>query len=52
LNDMLTKYMADNVGKGYDETKLSMDRDFFMSAKEAQGFGIIDKVIIKWSEVE
>lgn len=51
LNDILTQYMADNVGKGFDETKLAMDRDNFMSPQEALSFGLIDKVIKHWSEV-
>jgi len=52
LNDILTQYMADNVGKGFDETKNAMDRDKFMSPVEALEFGLIDKVITRWSEVE
>jgi len=52
LNELLTKYMADNVGKEFEETKLAMDRDNFMSATEAQTFGLIDKVIAKWNEIE
>lgn len=51
LNDMLTKYMADNVGKSFEETQKAMDRDYFMSASEALEFGIIDKVISRWDEV-
>lgn len=52
LNDMLTQYMADNVGKTFDETMKAMDRDYFMSATEAFEFGLIDKVISKWDEVK
>lgn len=52
LNDILTQYMADNVGKKFDETKIAMDRDNFMSPQEALQFGLIDKVITRWSEVE
>ncbi len=52
LNDILTQYMADNVGKKFDETKTAMDRDNFMSPQEALEFGLIDKVITRWSEVE
>lgn len=52
LNDILTQYMANNVGKSFDETKAAMDRDNFMSPQEALEFGLIDKVITRWSEVE
>jgi len=51
LNDILTQYMADNVGKDFDETKIAMDRDKFMSPTEALEFGLIDKVIAHWNEV-
>lgn len=52
LNDILTQYMANNVGKKFEETKIAMDRDNFMSPQEALEFGIIDKVITRWNEVE
>jgi len=52
LNDILTQYMANNVGKSFDEAKAAMDRDNFMSPQEALEFGLIDKVITRWSEVE
>jgi len=51
LNNMLTQYMADNVGKSFDDTKTAMDRDFFMSSAEAVDFGLVDRVIKKWDEV-
>ncbi len=52
LNDILTKYMANNVGRDFDSTKVAMDRDNFMSPDEALEFGLIDKVISRWNEIE
>ena len=52
LNNLLIEYMAKNVGKSIEETKVDMDRDYFMSSKEAVKYGIIDKVISKWNEVK
>lgn len=52
LNEMLTKYMAENVGKDYDTVLQDMDRDKFMSADEALEYGLVDKVISRWNEVK
>jgi ATP-dependent Clp protease protease subunit len=52
LNDLLTQYMADNVGKTFEETQKDMERDYFMSGAEALEYGIIDKVINRWDEVQ
>lgn len=52
LNDLLTEYMADNVGKDFETVKADMNRDNFMSGKEAVEYGLIDKVISRWDEVK
>ncbi len=41
LNDIYVKH----TGKKLSEIEKSMDRDNFMSAQEAQKFGLIDKVV-------
>ena len=43
LNDILAKNTGQRVSKVTKDT----DRDFFMSAKEAQEYGLIDKVLEK-----
>ena len=50
LNDMLTKYMSENVGKKLADVKTAMDRDNFMSPTEAIEFGIIDKIVSSWKD--
>ena len=45
LKQVLTEMMAKNTGKSIKEVEKAMDRDHWMSAEEAQKFGIIDKVI-------
>ena len=50
LNDMLTKYMSENVGKKLADVKIAMDRDNFMSPSEAIEFGIIDKIVSSWKD--
>jgi len=43
LNDILAK----NTGQRVNKVTKDTDRDFFMSAKEAQEYGLIDKVLEK-----
>ena len=50
LNDMLTKYMSENVGKKLADVKIAMDRDNFMSPPEAIEFGMIDKIVSSWKD--
>lgn len=45
LKQVLTEMMAKNTGKSVKEVEKAMDRDHWMSAEEAQKFGIIDEVI-------
>ena len=39
--------LADNTGKSIEEIERDCERDYFMSADEAQEYGLIDKVIVK-----
>ncbi len=43
--DRLNKILAKNTGKKLSQIEKDVDRDFFMSAQEAQKYGIVDKVI-------
>lgn len=45
LKQVLAEMMAKNTGKSVKEVEKAMDRDHWMSAEEAQKFGIIDEVI-------
>lgn len=40
----LCTVLATNTGKSYDEILKDMDRDFWMSADEAQTYGLVDKI--------
>lgn len=40
----LCSVLSTNTGKPYDEVLKDMDRDFWMSANEAQTYGLVDKV--------
>lgn len=46
LNDIYVQH----TGKDYDTIERTLDRDHFMTADEAQAFGLVDKVEAKRSE--
>lgn len=45
IKEMLTRILADNVGKDYEKVRADCERDYFMSAAEAKEYGIIDSII-------
>jgi ATP-dependent Clp protease protease subunit len=48
MNEVYVKH----TGKGYDAIEKALDRDNFMSAEEAQNFGLIDRVLAKRDDIE
>jgi ATP-dependent Clp protease protease subunit len=42
----LSGYLAYHTGQSYEKINEDTDRDFFMSAKEAKDYGIIDGIIV------
>ncbi len=47
IKNRLNKILADNTGKSVEEVERDCERDHFMTAEEAQAYGLIDKVIYK-----
>jgi len=47
MKEKLNKMLADNTGKPFEVVAADCERDNFMSAEEAQAYGLIDKVISK-----
>jgi ATP-dependent Clp protease protease subunit len=47
LKELLIDEMTKNTGQKRDKVKADMERDFWMSAKEAKKYGIIDEVLEK-----
>lgn len=43
--DKLNKILSENTGQSLETVTEDTDRDHFMSAEEARGYGIVDKVI-------
>ncbi|MBR5343101.1 MAG: ATP-dependent Clp endopeptidase proteolytic subunit ClpP [Oscillospiraceae bacterium] len=47
IKKRLNQILADNTGKSVEEVERDCERDHFMTAEEAQAYGLIDKVIYK-----
>lgn len=45
LKQKLNQHLADHTGQPLEKIEVDTDRDFFMSAAEAQEYGLIDQVI-------
>jgi ATP-dependent Clp protease protease subunit len=45
LRESLNSILAERTGQSLDKIKNDSERDFFMSAAEAQAYGLVDKVI-------
>jgi ATP-dependent Clp protease protease subunit len=45
MRDLLTDILADHTGKTKKKVSKDTDRDYFMSAKEAREYGVIDRII-------
>jgi len=47
IKNKLNAILAENTGKSIEEIERDCERDHFMTAEEAQAYGLIDKVIYK-----
>lgn len=45
IKDRMNRILADNTGRSVEEVTAACERDNFMTAQEALGFGLIDKVL-------
>lgn len=45
LKKLTIEHFAEHTGKSYEEVAKDMERDFFMTAKDALEYGIVDKVM-------
>ncbi len=52
IRDQLYEILAKHTGQSHDQVADDSDRDYFMSAAEAQKYGIVDKVIESRAEVD
>jgi len=49
LKKRLTKILAENSGQPLEKVTADCERDYYMTAKEALDYGLIDKVFTKRS---
>jgi len=47
LKDLLNKELAKNTGKSLNVIEKDTDRDFYLDAKAAMAYGIVDKILSK-----
>jgi len=52
LKKKLYKMLSDHTGQTIEKIEQDSDRDFFMAADVAKEYGMVDKVIVKKSEVD
>jgi ATP-dependent Clp protease protease subunit len=45
LTTKLTEIMAQHTGQTYEKVKRDTERDYYMTAQEAKGYGIVDEVL-------
>lgn len=45
LKESLNKILAENTGQPYEKIDKDTDRDYYLTAKQAKTYGLIDKVI-------
>ena len=50
--ERIARTVSDATGQDYDKVLLDMERDFWMSPKEATAYGIVDKVIQTIGELD
>jgi ATP-dependent Clp protease protease subunit len=47
IKDKINKILAEHTNQSLEKIERDTDRDFYMSAEEAKGYGVIDKIIFK-----
>jgi len=52
MKDTLNEILSFHTGQDLEKISEDTERDFFMSAKEAFGYGIVDRVVADRSELE
>ncbi len=45
VTERMTRILAHHSGQPYERVKKDIDRDYFMTAQEAMGYGLIDQVL-------
>lgn len=51
IKKKLTELLSEQTGQPLDKISAEMERDYYMSAYEAEKYGLVDEVIVKKAEV-
>ncbi|NLS04443.1 ATP-dependent Clp protease proteolytic subunit [Rhizobium sp. P32RR-XVIII] len=51
MNERLNKIMAAATGQPYEKIAADTDRDYWLSADEAKGYGLVSRIITSQSEI-
>ena len=52
LKERLNQIMAENTGQSYEDIVKATDRDHYLTAEEAKGLGLIDRVLVNRKDLE
>jgi ATP-dependent Clp protease protease subunit len=52
LKKRLIRIIAQHTGKSEEQVRVDSDRDYYMSAEEAQAYGLVDEVIKSRKEIK
>jgi ATP-dependent Clp protease, protease subunit len=52
MKEDLNRILADHTGQKIAKVAKDTDRDYFMSAKEAKNYGIIDRILVTREDLE
>jgi ATP-dependent Clp protease protease subunit len=52
LRERYNRIVSELVGKDLDTVRRDADRDFWLSAEEAQGYGLVDRLVYRREELE
>ena len=45
IKERMNRILSENTGKSVEEVTAACERDNFMTAQEAQAFGLVDRVL-------
>ncbi|QTA83741.1 ATP-dependent Clp protease, proteolytic subunit [Desulfonema limicola] len=52
MKDILNNILAEHTGQALEKIQTDTDRDFFMSGKDAQAYGLVDHVILNRDDLD
>jgi ATP-dependent Clp protease protease subunit len=50
MRDLLTRILSEHTGKSAKQITKDTDRDYFMTPEQAVDYGLIDRIVLPWSQ--